>query len=432
MTLNIFLALILLFTVITLIIIRPKGLNVAWPAGIGALIALLSGLIPLSILTIIFDNTWNACITLISLFILCDTLDSNKFFDWAAYKIALKANGSGRKLYIYILILTSFVTALLANDGVILILTPIIATILNTIYPGKLRIHLPFIFAVGFFADSMSIALLPGNLTNLIIADANHLTFSSFLLYMIIPTITAFIAGVLCFGLRFRKELNTHYTPLVHIDPQTIIRDRFTFNTGWIALTAMVIGYIIGGQFHLPVAVIIFPVAIAMLVIIHVRKLNSAKRIIIHAPWSILIFAIGMFIVITSAFNAGALNIITEPLKSLTSSQQPSDIFFSGIIYSLLSAVFNNLPASLIGVLSMKGVEHISNFAIYTIIAAVNIGPKLTPFGSLSTLIWLGILKRHNINISWWLYIKENWWVTVIVFIAAFGGLLISRIIFGN
>ncbi len=429
---NLYLGASLLISVISLIIIRPKGLNVAWPAGVGALIAILSGLIPFSILEIIFHNTWNACITLIALFILCDTLDSNKFFDWAAYKIALMANGSGRKLYIYILILTSLVTALLANDGVILILTPIIAVILNAIYPGKLRIHLPFIFAVGFFADSMSIALLPGNLTNLIIADANHLVFSSFMLYMLVPTITAFIAGVLCFGLRFRKELNTKFIPPTHVDPRSLIRDNFTFKAGWVALIVMVAGYVIGGQFNLPVAVVIFPVAVAMLIIVHVRKLVTANKIITDAPWSILIFAIGMFIVITSAFNAGVLNMITDPLKSLMVSQSSSDIFIAGSIISILSAVFNNLPGALIGVLTLQGIEHISRFAIYTIILAVNIGPKLTPFGSLSTLIWLGILKKHNINISWWLYIKENWWVTVIVFIAAFGGLMISRMIFGT
>ncbi|MGH2504632.1 MAG: ArsB/NhaD family transporter, partial [Ktedonobacterales bacterium] len=66
---------------------------------------------------------------------------------------------------------------------------------------------------------------------------------------------------------------------------------------------------------------------------------------------------------------------------------------------------------------------HVSQMAIYAIILGVDIGPKLTPFGSLATLLWLGALKRNGISISWGHFIRENWWVTLLTLAAAFGAL---------
>jgi arsenical pump membrane protein len=80
-------------------------------------------------------------------------------------------------------------------------------------------------------------------------------------------------------------------------------------------------------------------------------------------------------------------------------------------------------------VLALRTVPHPALMAIYAIVLGVDIGSKLTPFGSLATLLWLGILDKHGIRISWGHYLRENWWVTVVVLAAAFAGLLVSSVL---
>jgi arsenical pump membrane protein len=416
--------------VLTLVVTRPRGLNVAWPAGVGALLVILLGLLSPAALQEIFTTTWDAVATLIALFLLSEALDSNKFFTWAALHLARFARGSGWRLYILVLLLTLGVTALLANDGAILMLTPIFAQLLLRIYP-KESYRLPFLFAAGFFADAMSAIFVPSNLTNIIIADANRLSFIDVAAWMALPTLAAFLAGMLVFALRWRTVLNFSKYDVHELErPADVLKDRVVFLCGWIALATLVVGYIIGGKFHWPISLVAAPVALAMVVLVQIRQTRSARQIFLSAPWSILIYALGMFVVITAAFNTQMLGFLTTPLKGFVAQEAGSfQALDAGGLLALLSATVNNLPATLIGVLVLRSLKTPSLLAIYAIILGVDIGPKLTPFGSLATLLWLGILQRNGISISWGKYLRENWWVTLIVLIAAFAGLLVSNML---
>ncbi len=417
---------VLLVTVLVLVVLRPRGLDFAWSAGIGALVAIVLGLLPLASLITIFHDTWDATVTLISLFLLSQTLDSNGFFSWAALLLARFARGSGWRLYGLTLLLTLAVVALLANDGAVLMLTPIFAQLLKKIYPHEAS-RLPYLFAVGLFADAMSIIFIPSNLTNIIIADANQLSFLHFAAWMVVPTLAAFLVGGGAFALRFRQQMHVSYNVEVLAEPKSVIVDRLVFWIGWGALGSLAVGYIVGSELHLPFSLISGPITLVMLVITQVRGLSSAKKMLLKAPWNILIYALGMFVVITAGYDTGVLAFLTHPLVGYVRSGSLSALL-AGTILAVLSAAVNNLPATLIGVLVLRSTKQISQIAIYALVIGVNIGPKFTPFGSLATLLWLRILKDHNIHISWGTYVRENWWVVLLTLSAAFGGLLIANL----
>jgi len=425
--LQIIAAAIVLVATLVFVVARPLRVSVAWPAGIGALLAIAFGLLSPHALLTIFGDTWDAAATLIALFILSETLASNGFFAWAALRLARLARGSGWRLYLLTLLLTLATAALLANDGAVLMLTPIFATLLTTIYPDR-RAQLPLLFAAGFFADAMSALFIPSNLTNIIISDANHLSFGGAALWLALPTLAAFLAAGAAFALRFRARLGKPYDVCALDDPAGAIRDPLLFRIGWAALGALVVGYLIGGALHLPVALVAGTVALAMLALTRARKLSTVKETLTAAPWGILIYALGMFVVITAAYRAGVLAFLTEPLRASV-SDGPRGAITAGALLALLSATVNNLPSALIGVLSLRAAAHVSQMAIYAIILGVDIGPKLTPFGSLATLLWLGILEKHGIRISWGQYLRENWWVALLTLAAAFGGLLLSNLL---
>ncbi len=421
----------LLVVVLGCVVVRPRGLSVSWPAGIGAVLAVLLGLLSPSALAAIFGDTWDAAATLIALFLLAEALNSNGFFTWAALHLARVARGSGWRLYLLMLVLTVAVTALLANDGAVLMLTPIFAVLLTHIYPAE-RNRLPFIFAAGFFADAMSGLFVPSNLTNIIVADATHLSFARVAVWMALPTLAAFLAGGAAFALRFRSRLGKQYDLALVGSPEKAIHDWPTFWAGWGAIVWLVVGYIVGGELHLPVSLVAASAALAMLLLVQARHLRPLGDILTAAPWNILVYALGMFVVITAAFDTHVLDMLTQLLRiNAGANAGPEGAIFAGVVLALLSSAVNNLPATLIGVLALHTVGHIAQMAIYAMLLGVDIGPKLTPFGSLATLLWLGILRRHGIEISWGQYLRENWWVVLVVLGAAFGGLLVANILLG-
>lgn len=421
----------LLVATLALIILRPRGLDVAWFAGGGALLALALGLLSLGALGAIVRDTWDAAATLIALFVLSESLDANGFFTWAALRLARVAGGSGARLYCLALLLTAVTTALVANDGAALMLTPIFARLLTKIYPER-RLQLPTLFAVGFLADAMSALFTPSNLTNIIIADATRLSFARTALWMALPMLAAFVVAGAAFGLRFRRELVKPYNVAALDTPASAIRDWALFRVGWVALGGLVVGYIIGGELGLPISLIAGTVALVMLALTQARGVRAAVDSLRHAPWSVLIYAIGMFVVITAAYDARTLTFLTAPLTRLASAPSGGvGALAAGSLLGLLAAAVNNLPAALIGVLALRGTEHIHRIAIYAMMLGVDIGPKLTPFGSLATLLWLGILERNGIHISWRHFIRENWWVTLLTLAGAFGALYLVGLALG-
>jgi len=425
---------LLLLVVLTLVVTRPRGLDVAWFAGAGGALAVVSGLLPLPAVGSIIAQTWDAVVTLIALVLLSQALESNRFFDWAASHVARAAGGSGWRLYVLVLLLTAAVAALLANDGAVLMLTPIYATLLRTIYrDDQAAVRLPFLLATGFFADAMSALFIPSNLTNIIVADATGLDVPSAALHLATPMAAAFLVGGAVFALRFRRRLGTPYDPTGPADPATIIRDRVVFWAGWIALGGMVAGYIVGGNLRLPVASVALPAGVVMLALVDRRRLGSAREVLATAPWPVLVYALGMFAVLTAAYDAGVLGGLVGLLRD---AARP-DAGFPGILTvgglaTLVSATVNNLPAALLGVFALGGGGHGARTATYALILGVDIGLKLTPFGSLATLLWLRILAQHDIRVSWGQYIRENWWVTLLVVGASLALLGLSQALLGG
>lgn len=400
---------IFLFTLV-LVIWQPKGLSIGWSATIGAVLALASGVIHINDIPVIWNIVWNATATFIAVIIISLLLDESGFFKWAALHVARWGNGRGRLLFTWIILLGAAVAALFANDGAALILTPIVIAMLLALGFSK-QATLAFVMAAGFIADTASLPLIVSNLVNIVSADFFKLGFSEYASVMIPVDIAAIAATLVMLHLFFRKEIPPEYDLAKLREPARAIHDLPTFRTGWIVLLLLLVGFFVLEPLGIPVSAI---ATVGALILFAVAKRGHAintGKVLRGAPWQIVIFSLGMYLVVYGLRNAGLTEYLSGVLDSLAGHGLLATTLGTGFITAFLSSIMNNMPTVLIGALSIDGSTAtglIKEAMIYANVIGCDLGPKITPIGSLATLLWLHVLAQKNMTITWGYYFRTG------------------------
>ncbi len=89
---------IFLLTLI-LVIWQPRGLSIGWSASIGAVLALVTGVIHITDIPVVWNIVWNATAAFIAVIIISLLLDEAGFFEWTALHVSRWGNGRGRMLF---------------------------------------------------------------------------------------------------------------------------------------------------------------------------------------------------------------------------------------------------------------------------------------------------------------------------------------------
>ena len=148
-------------------------------------------------------TTWNVVIILITLMIISSLLDDYGFFEYCAKKAINASKNSGHRLFLYTYLVVSSIALFAGNDVVILTTTPIIL-----IFCKNARINpKPYMYASFFAANTFSMPLYIGNLTNILIGDSFGLDYFGFTKYMFLPTIAAASVNYHLLKYIFRKQI---------------------------------------------------------------------------------------------------------------------------------------------------------------------------------------------------------------------------------
>ena len=415
------LAISLFIITLILVIWQPKGLGIGWTASIGAGLALLLGVITLADIPVVWDIVWNATFAFIAIIIISLLLDEAGFFRFIALHVARLAKGSGKRLFVFIVLLGAVVSALFANDGAALILTPIVIAILTTLRFSPAT-TLAFIMAAGFIADTASIPLVVSNLVNIVSADFFKIPFTDYAKVMLPVNMVAVVTSLLVLYGFYRKDMPTVYDLSLIESPQSAIVDKNTFIMGWVVLALLLLGFFVLEPRGVPISLIAGFGALVLLVVAKMGQKIAVLPIVKNAPWQVVIFSLGMYLVVYGLKNAGLTDYLAHALSQLANQGILTATVGTGLLSAGLSSVMNNMPTILIQALAIDGATihdpMIKHAMIYANVIGCDLGTKITPIGSLATLLWLHVLASKNITVSWGYYIKVGIILTLPVLVA--------------
>lgn len=393
---------------LVLVIWQPKGLSIGWSAVIGAALALLTGVVHIGDIPAVWQIVWNATATFIAVIIISLLLDESGFFEWAALYVSRWGGGRGRLLFTFIILLGAAVAALFANDGAALILTPIVIAMLLAL-GFRPAATLAFVMAAGFIADTSSLPLIVSNLVNIVTADFFKLGFSEYASVMVPVNIASVAATLVMLHLFFRKDLPVTYDLAKLKVPREAIRDMRTFKAGWLVLLLLLAGFFGLEPLGVPVSLVAAVAAFILWLVARKGHAIDTRKVLKGAPWQIVIFSLGMYLVVYGLRNAGLTDYLSAILNRFAQHGVWGATLGTGFLTAFLSSVMNNMPTVLVGALSIDGSTAqgvVKEAMVYANIIGCDLGPKITPIGSLATLLWLHVLAQKNITVSWGYYFR--------------------------
>src|SRR6266550_3303718 len=353
---------------------------------------------------------YDTLVLLLGMSLMAAYLSLAGFFDWIADEI-LKIAKTPQRLLLYLILPSGILSALLVNDTVCLMLTPLIVTI---VVRGKLPL-VPYLLALAMSANIGSVATLVGNPQNMIIGHLSHIPFTKFSMSLL-PVAIAGLAiefAVLHLGCRRilgHVSIKPAETPARHIDRRLL---WLTF-----AVLALVFAGFVAGLNLAWTAL-----AGAALVMVLARR--DTHQVLKLVDWHLLLFFAGLFVVVDGLSDTGLPDAIyrhLQPVFGLSVTAQTWNLTWFSVVGA---TIFSNVPFVLVAG------KWIARFAepelMWKVLAlATTFAGNLTIVGSVANMIVVESAREH-IEVSFWDYARFGIPITILTTAAGVIVLLVLR-----
>lgn len=389
---------------IAAVVIRPRRLDESIAAALGALGMVALGVIDPQEAVATVLSQWSLFLFLAGLMLISGLADTAGFFDAAGALAAGAARGSGRLLLLAIFAAGAGITAFLSNDATALILTPVVYSVAT-----RLRLNpIPYLFATTFVADTGSITLPVSNPVNILVAGRTGLSLGPYLGHLLPASLAAIAVNAALLLLLFRRQAARTFRVDWRAMLAQAVPDRRLFHLTCAGLFVVAASYLAGSALGLPLGAVAAGGAVLLVLLqLAVRGLRPTV-LREHLSLSLLLYVAGLLVLVRGVEAVGLTTAVVGWLT--TALRGPFEAVAAGALATAVGAnLINNVPAVLV-VLSGAGAGHLPGpvrlpFLLGTQVGA-DLGPNLTPVGSLSTMLWLVIVRRRGVELSTLQYLK--------------------------
>jgi arsenical pump membrane protein len=395
---------------LVLMVLRPHRWSEAWWTMLAAAAMLVLGLVTPheAVATVLAGK--NTLLFLLSLLALSLLIGKSGFFDWAAIRCALVAKGDAHSLYRNAFVAGAVVTAILSLDTTAVMLTPVMLALVK-----RLKVPAaPYVLLCAFVANVGSLLLPISNLTNLLFADAFRQTFAAFAARMIVPQLVALITTYAVLRWHFRRHLPASFDSESLPSPASVVPNRPYFLICVTALVAVLPCYFLAPLMGLEPYVFAFA-ASAVLAVAGMANRRVQIGFVRELAWDLFPFVIGLFIAVQGLENLGIVDVSSGWLAEMRAGS-PGKLLAAAGATALASNITNNLPAALIA----RSVLLRSHAHMGTVLAALigaNVGPMITPFGSLATMLVLAFARRDGEEVSAGQLVMLGLWAVPVILV---------------
>jgi arsenical pump membrane protein len=170
------------------------------------------------------------------------------------------------------------------------------------------------------------------------------------------------------------------------------------------------VGYWLGDIYALPVSVFALGGGVLFLLLAGYLKAARVGLTLKTAPWQVVWFSVGLYVVVFGLKNAGLTDEIAVVLNWAIAQGQFTAVMVTGFMAAGISSVMNNMPTVML--MDIAITQTGNDMLAYANLLGCNLGPKMTPIGSLATLLWLHVLDKKGVHIGWWDYMKVGLVIT--------------------
>jgi arsenical pump membrane protein len=343
-----------------------------------------------------------------SVIVLAELTKEAEVFDVLAARMARLGNGGYPALFFLCVAFASLTTIFLNLDTTAVLLTPVMLAL-----AAKARIAaLPLAMTTVWLANTASLLLPVSNLTNLLAAERVALETPEFAVRMWAPQLAALAATMLflwvCYWRRGARGADRYEPP----EPP-VVRDRVLFSTSGTACLLFIAVILAGLQIEIAATV-----AAAVVVAVFVWR-DRSKLSWDLIPWRLLVFVTGLFLVVPTLSLRG-LDAVMAAL--IGSDGGALGAFRAAAAGAGLSNVLNNLPAYVAGEDVIPAANHDQLLAL---LVGVNVGPLVTPWASLATLLWFEWCRRRGVRVPLLMFVLTGAGLAVTALAASVGALVL-------
>lgn len=375
---------------IALMLVRPRGLaEWIWICS-GALLLVATRLLPLGGAAHALHEALDVCLFLAGMMLLAELAREEGVFDWVA-EIALgHARGSAGRLFFWVYLAGTAVTAFLSNDATAVVLTP---AVLAAARRAKVDAK-PHLLACALVANAASFLLPISNPANLVVFGEKLPPLLTWLRYFLAPSAAAILATYLCLWFVSRRELS---------EAAAAERgEQRLSSAGRLALLGIGLagaGLLVASGLGAPLGAPTCAAGVFAMGLVALKDRAAPRTALRQVSWSVLPLVAGLFMIVEALNRAGLMRGAQALLERVAQMPTAAGNFAAAGAVAVVSNGMNNLPVGLAAGSALRA-DGAHGLLAHAVLIGVDLGPNLSVTGSLATILWLIVLRREDAEIT--------------------------------